>query len=309
MRVLVTGAAGFIGSWAMKELPGHGLDVSGTDKEGAEGILRADITDLLKLLKVFEFVRPDAVIHLAAISGSTGKNEAEQSLRQPYLNFHVNSLGTLNVAEACRMMNVPSIVYLSTFAVYGRIPRERLPINEETQTNPEHAYAVSKLEGEETLRTYSSDFGITTTIIRAPFVVGEHQRERNVVREFIDSASKGQDLLIFGDGSHVREFIHPSDLAAAFAAAVRKARDMSTPSDLFIVGNTPITMRELASKVVKEVGRGSVVFDSTSIDRTFDQRTDFAKARQLLSWEPKISIDEIIHRVVATEYSSPKRTD
>ena len=101
MRVLVTGAVGFIGSHTMKELFNRGFDVIGTDVAASNGVLPADITELQQVITVIEKVRPDAVIHLAAISGTTGKNEAEQSLRQPLLNFRVNVLGTANICEAC----------------------------------------------------------------------------------------------------------------------------------------------------------------------------------------------------------------
>jgi nucleoside-diphosphate-sugar epimerase len=303
MRVLVTGAAGFVGSWIMKEIPSLGLEAVGTDKTGSAGIEAADITDKAQLLHVVNQVKPDAVLHLAAISGSTGKNEAEQSLRQPHLNFSVNAFGTLNVVEVCRILQVKNILYMSTFAVYGRVAKENLPITENTPTSPEHAYAISKLQGEQIVQSYSIDYGLKSVIIRAPFIVGERQLERNVVQEFIESARMGKPLVIYGSGSHSREFLHPVDLASVFAKAVEYINGSSLHSELFVVGNAPVTMQQLAEKVVNEVGSGSVEFAKMSSDRTFDQVTSTGKARELLSWEPRISIDEIIHRIVS-DYSA-----
>ena len=301
MRVLVTGASGFIGSHTMKELSNRGFDVMGTDVAASNGVLPVDITELQQVVTVIERVRPDAVIHLAAISGTTGKNEAEQSLRQPLLNFRVNVLGTANICEACRTRGVRKLIYMSSFAVYGKTEQDRLPITEKTPTSTEHAYAVSKLAGEEVVRTYSKDFGIKAVIIRAPFVVGEHQKEKNVLREFVECATAGKSLAIRGDGRHVREFIHPVDVADAFVRAL-SFLEGDVVSELFVIGNTGVAIRDLASMVVRHVGKGQLEYFQSDTTRTFDQYCDYSKAESLLGWHPRSSVDEIVEKIIATEY-------
>jgi UDP-glucose 4-epimerase len=303
MRVLVTGAAGFIGSWVMREFRSYGHDTVGIDKVPTDGLTQVDITDFEQVTATLENLRPEAIIHLAAISGATGKNETEQSLRQPYLNFHVNTLGTLNLCEACRSKRIQRFVYMSTFAVYGKTQEDRLPITEKTETKAEHAYGVSKLMGENIVRTYSEDFAIKSIIFRTPFVVGEYQKERNVVRELVESAMNGQELLIYGEGTHVREFIHPTDLADAFRRAIEYESPSGRSSELFVLGNKRISIRELANRIVKRAGKGSISFAKTEVDRTFDQYTDYAKIRSELKWAPRLGIDDIIDRIISTEFS------
>jgi UDP-glucose 4-epimerase len=300
MNVLVTGGAGFIGSWTVAEFSKKGYNVIATDKVVASGVIQTDITDLEQVLRLFDQTKPEAVIHLAAISGTTGKNEAEQSLRQPHLNFHVNVLGTANVCEACRTHGVGKLIYMSSFAVYGRTEQDRLPITEKTPTSTGHAYAVSKLAGEEVVRTYSKDFGIKSAIFRAPFIVGEHQREKNVLREFVECAAGGRNLVIHGDGKHVREFVHPSDLANAFAKALDFLNG-EVVSELFVVGNKGIAISDLARKVVGHVGRGQIEHLSNAA-RTFDQYCDYSKATSLLGWHPRMNADDIIDSIIASEY-------
>lgn len=296
MKVLVTGAAGFIGGWTVGELRKRGFDVAGTDKVAADGVHRADLTDLAQVSAVFKETKPDAVIHLGAISGSTGKNEVEQSLRQPYLNFHVNALGTANVCEACRVGGVGKLIYMSSFAVYGKTGKDRLPITEETPIALEHAYATSKYMGELAVRAYSEDFKIRSAIFRAPFIVGEGQRERNVVKEFVESVLGDKELVIFGEGKHVREFIHPSDLADAYARALAGLDGFGSMNEVFVLGNSPVAIKDLAAQVIKQAGKGTIKHLHQSVDRTFDQYSDYSKAKRLLGWSPKLQIESIIEK-------------
>lgn len=302
MRVLVTGAAGFIGSWTASILLERGHEVIGTDLLEANGVKKTDITNFEALNELVAKEKPEAVIHLAAVSGSTGKNEIEQSLRQAYQNFRVNTLGTVNICEASRRNGVKKLVYMSTFAVYGRTGPERLPITPETPVSLEHAYAHSKYAGELGVRNYSADFGVKSVIFRTPFIVGERQRERNAVREFIETAMDDGELVVFGEGHHVREFIHPSDLVDAFNRALIRMDGFEDPSELIVLGNDPISMRELANETIRTVGQGKLKFIPDSGGRAFDQYADYAKAKELLGWHPGLSVKQILARIVANDY-------
>ena len=302
MRILVTGAGGFIGGWTLNELARRGHDPIGTDKVVRSNLVRADITNLEGVVRMFQRVKPDAVVHLAAISGSTGKNEAEQSLRQPHENFNVNVLGTANICEAARKTGVKRLVYMSSFALYGRTSKDRLPVTPTTPLSLEHAYANSKYMGELVLRTYSDDFSLKSAIFRAPFVSGEHQRERSVLMEFIESAVRGIDLVIFGRGEHVREFLHPVDVVDAFVRVLSHLEQSKDPCETFVLGNTPIKIKDLAQLVIQKVGKGNVKYVVQAVDRAFDQYSDYSKATQDLGWKPTISVSEIVDRIIASDF-------
>jgi len=113
VRILVTGAAGFIGSWALAELERRMYNPVGADKISAPNLIQCDVTNLGSLIQLFERVKPAAVVRLAAISGSTRKNEAEQNMRQPEKNFNTNVIETTNICEATRKTRVRS------FSLYG----------------------------------------------------------------------------------------------------------------------------------------------------------------------------------------------
>lgn len=172
MKILVKGAAGFIENQTVAELSRRGHDIVATDKISGGGIMQTDITDLKGVISLLEQTKPEAVVHLAAAGGTTGKNEIEQSLRQVRLNYLVNVMGTANVCEACRLVGTSRIVYMSTFAVFGRTDAERLPITSETPVRLEYAYSSSKYAGELVFKNYSPDFGIRSAIFRTPFVAG-----------------------------------------------------------------------------------------------------------------------------------------
>ena len=302
MNVLVTGAAGFVGGWAVNELSKGDHVIIGTDKAIKANVMQADITNLEQVLKLFEQTKPDVVIHLGAISGSTGKNEAEQSMRQPLENFSVNALGTANICEASRKSSVSKLVYMSSFALYGRTMKDRLPVSPTTPLALEHAYANSKYMGELVVKTYAQDFGLKAIIFRAPFISGEHQRERSVLMEFIESATQGNDLVIFGRGEHVREFVHPIDVVGAFKRAISHMEESKEHCETFVLGNTPIKIKDLAQLVIQKVGKGSVKQVEQAIDRAFDQYSDYSKATQELGWKPTITVPEIIERIVASDF-------
>jgi UDP-glucose 4-epimerase len=298
MKVLVTGAAGFIGTWTTSQLVKEGHEVTATDLAPKPGVVQIDITQLDEVNDLVKQVKPDAVIHLAAISGSTGQNEIEQSMRQAYLNYKVNVLGTVNVCEAIRRNAVRFVIYMSSFAVYGRTGPERLPIREETPVSLEHAYANSKYAGELVVRNYSADFGIRSVVFRTPFIVGEGQIERNMVREFVEAAFRGDSLLVFGDGSHVREFLHPEDLVAAYNSALGKMAGGKMKHETIVLGNAPVSMKDLAVMIIEETHQGKLKMVPDTLSRAFNQYSDYSEARRILNWQPTMGTRQIVNRVV-----------
>lgn len=298
----MTGASGFIGSWVMQNLPGH--SVFGLDRNPSSDsrVRSVDLTSLAGVTGLFEEVRPEAVIHLGAVTGATGENEIEQSMRQAYTNFSVNTLGTANVCEAARVTGVRRLIYASSFATYGRTGRDRLPITESTPVELHHAYANSKYAGELVVNTYAQDFGIRAAAFRLPFIVGERQKEKNALREFINAAEAGGELLVFGDGSQLRTFLHVQDLVRAFDRALDRLSTAAVTAknpEPFVLGSPPVSMESLARMVISHVGSGTVKYVEST--RAFSQYSDYTKAREFLGWYPSVSTTEIVRRMVAAD--------
>lgn len=283
MKVHITGGKGFLGPYVAGALaPEHEVEI--TDLDGL------DVMDLDAAAAHLAKSKPDVVVHLAGLTG------AEGSLRQPYEFFRVNSFGTLNVMEACRRAGVDKVVFMSTLTVHGAT--EGSSVREEASYEPRHPYAGSKASAELIVKTYSRSYCIRAVILRATLVAGEGQREPNAVTEFVRKALEGGVLEIYGEGDHAREWLHPSDLAAAVRSAVRHlAGGDGGGCETFIVSSgRPLSMRELAERVISVVGKGRVEFQPAT-RQAFSLCSAPEKAKRVLGWAPKVSMDEIIRRI------------
>lgn len=285
----------------VNELQSEGCEVFPLDILSEDNAITVDVTDLSKVKAILGSIRPDVVIHLAAMVGRTGKTAGAESMRQPYEYFNVNVAGTLSLFETSRCLQIGRIVCLSSFSAYGIAD---CPIDEETMLHPTTPYGYSKVCMEEIARCYATAYGIKTVIFRPTLVCGEGQRELNVLREFVTSALCDVPLTVLGEGSHVREFLHPQDVVRAISTGINYLSKMETPYDVFVLGNKPISMVELAALVIRNVGKGSIVFKPAT-SQVFDQFTNHSKARRVLGWAPTIGIDELVGRVVEDVKSHP----
>ena len=234
------------------------------------------------------------MIHLAALTGSTGKGGGTESIKDPFNYLRANVLGTLCVFESCRLYNVKKLIQMSSASPYGLT---KTAITETTPLNPTNPYGFSKACADMVATCYALCYGIKTVIFRAPLLCGEGQKELNALREFVLSIKKGEAIVVFGKGEHVREWLHPKDVVDAFLKALTYFDRMSNPYEVFVLGNKPISMRNLAELIIKTAGRGHIEY-SQSTKQVFDQYTNARKAKVILGWEPRISTDDIIRRVV-----------
>ena len=209
MRVLVTGAAGFLGSHVVDRLIAEGHDVTGLDnlKRGnkslldpyvATGSLRfceADIRDIVAVKKAM--LGCDTVFHLAAQSNVMG------ALDDPDYSFESNVIGTYNVLKAASIAGVRSLVFSSSREVYGE-PR-CLPASEDLPVEPRNPYGASKLAGEAYCRVWRETMGLNCTVLRFGNLYGPRDNGR-VISIWLRRARCGQELILFG-GQQVLDFV------------------------------------------------------------------------------------------------------
>lgn len=288
MKILVTGGRGFLGTHVCQALKEYGHQVIDTDIQG-NGIF-LDVTKLDEVDQLFKRIQPELVIHLAAVVGG-GPSKAK-----PYQYFYINTLGTLNILEACRRNNIHKLIYMGSFSPFGETSK---PINELTPFKPANAYGGSKASAEFIVKTYSRCYNIKTIIFRACLIAGEGQTEYNALQEFVSCALKSDLLIIFGSGEHKREWLHPIDVAKAYALGIQYLQSMSDPFDIFNLGSgEPISMRRLAEKIIEISGSSGKIIHKSSSSVTFDQVTDTTKVRNRLGWKPEVNVSEIITRVI-----------
>ncbi len=231
--ILVTGAAGFIGSHTVERLLVEGCRVIGIDnlrtghrqnlatamQHPAFEFIEGDVAADNFLDRVVGKVAPTAVIHLAALVS------VPESIADPALNYRLNLYATQLVAEAVRRHRVPRVVFASSAAVYGN--SQSFPLAESAYTHPISPYGAAKLASEALLLGHAASFGFTARCQRFFNVYGPRQDPSSsysgVISLFLKNFRAGAPVTVFGDGLNTRDFISVRDVATAnVLAALRE---------------------------------------------------------------------------------------
>lgn len=303
MRVLVTGAAGFIGSRLCQRLLDFGIEVHGLDdlSRGSlekirmlknRGMLfhKADIRDGAAVLDVLSDVRPDAVIHLAALIS------VEESMRFPELYMEVNAEGTKKLVDAANKAGVSRLVHASSAAVYGE--PIKLPVAEDHPTRPLSPYGLSKLMSEEYV--VSGFMGREKSLIFRIFNVygpGQRPEYAGVITKFMERLSEGRPPIIFGDGNQTRDFIHVDDVVEAFIRALEIPLERATIVNLG--SGRPVKIIELARIMTKLYGMEAEPIHAPPRPGDIrDSYADISLARKVLGWSPRISLEDGLRKLI-----------
>jgi len=304
-QVLVTGAAGFIGTHLGRALGAAGASVCGLDlrpsPNGAPAPwFTADIRDIPP--RALRGMRLDVVVHLAAIVG------VEAAAADPAATRSVIVDGTARVLAAARHVGDPTVLYLSSSEVYGEAAA--LPITEDTPLRPRSPYGAAKAEAEELVAEYGRDSGAAVTVIRPFNVYGPGQRADFVVPRFVGRALAGQPLPVVSDGAQLRTFTYVDDLVhGVLAALVRRGPAGRTYN---VGGADARTVADLAALVIAETGGDAHVvagLDPAELGRPAETeiRNRVASSRRAhreLGFTPRISLRDGVREVVRAEAAS-----
>ena len=304
MRVLVTGAAGFIGRWVVGELLDAGHDVLPIDNlvasdersleefaghPGLRPFERGDVRDAAACRRWLTDV--DAVAHLAA------SISVQESIDDPATTFENDVVGTFNVLEAARRTGA-RVLFMSTCMVYDRA--DRTGIAEGHPTKPASPYAAAKLAGEALTLSYHHAYGLPTTVVRPFNTYGPFQRsvgEGGVVAIFTRRSILGEDLRIFGDGTQTRDLLYVEDCARFVVAALTSDRAVGR---LLNAGTgMDVSVNELATLVEPDPRRIVHVPHIHPQSEIAVLRCDPSLAGELLDWRPTVALPEGLARVRA----------
>jgi len=286
MRILVTGAAGFIGFHVARRLLARGDSVVGFDVvndyydpaikearlkglEGTNGdfsFVRENIADRDAVTRVFAEHRFDRVIHLAAQAG------VRYSLENPHAYVESNLVGFTNILEGCRHAEVAHLTYASTSSVYGA--NTRLPFSEhDGADHPLQFYAATKRANELMAHSYSHLFRLPTTGLRFFTVYGPWGRPDMAFFSFTRSIFAGEPIKLFNNGHHTRDFTYVDDIAdgviraSDYVAKPDPAWDASSPdpatSDapyrIFNIGNAqPVELTAYVEALEEAIGKKAI---------------------------------------------------
>jgi UDP-glucose 4-epimerase len=299
--VLVTGAAGFIGSNLVGRLLEDGKRVIGVDdlSTGSLGNLaevRArhagrfefDRLDVRQggVAALVERLRPEVVYHLAA------QVDVRRSVNDPLHDAAVNVLGTIAVLEAARRGGVRKVVYASSIGSYGEPDVDSLPIDESFALPALSPYGASKRVAVDYLATYHELYGLEWTALTLANVYGPHQTtsgEGGVVATFIGRLLEGQPCTIYGDGEQSRDFVFVDDVVHAFVLAA----DRAGGERLMVGTGQRTTINQLYHALAAATGRRDEARREPA--RTGEIRhscVDATRARELLGWKPWTTLEE-----------------
>jgi len=312
MRILVTGGAGFIGGHLAERFVGGGHDVvvldtldsfydvgikrhnietareAGSETDGSYELLEASVTDPEAVLDAVSGV--DVVFHQAAQAG------VRVSVADPKTAHRVNVDGTMNVLEAARKTDVRRVVHASSSSVYGK--PEYLPYDEAHPTEPVSPYGASKLAAEHYTRVYNEVYGLPTVSLRYFTVYGPRMRPNMAFTNFVSRCLHGESPVIYGDGTQTRDFTYVKDIADANAALLERG---DADGEVVNIGSGGrITIDELAQVIRDEIDPSiDIVYDDAREGDAEHTHADVDKARELLDYEPSVSIKEGARKFVA----------
>lgn len=306
MNVLVTGCAGFIGWRVSALLLAEGHRVTGVDNlndaydprlkrwrlaelEGHRGFSfhLVDVCDQQAIEAVFAAGPFDAVIHLAARAG------VRPSVKDPWAYVEANVTGALNLLDLCRRHGAGKFVLASTSSLYGDGPR---PFREDQPTDrPLSPYAASKKAAEVLCHAYHHLYGLDVTVLRYFTVYGPAGRPDMSVFRFVRWIAEGEAVVLHGDGSQERDFTFVDDVARGTLLALRPAG-----YEVINLGSDrPVSVRSILSLLQELLGRDAVITQKpvhpADVRATW---ADIGKARALLGWEPRTSLEEGLRRTV-----------
>lgn len=308
-RILVTGAAGFIGSHTCDALLARGDYVAGVDCfdsfydpaikhrniAGAQHsdqfrLHQVDICNEAALMRVFESEKPDVVVHLAARAG------VRPSLENPNLYHRVNIIGSQHILDACRKYKPSHLVFASSSSVYGGIKetpfRETMPCD-----RPVSPYAATKRMNELMAHVYHRVYGVRVTLLRFFTVYGPRQRPEMAIHKFTQLIDGGKPVPLFGDGLSLRDYTYITDIIDG----VLKSVDMPFDYEIFNLGESHTTsLQQLVEMLTELLGKPANIepfpFPPSDMQMTY---ADIGKARKMLGYAPRTSMREGLERFIA----------
>jgi dTDP-glucose 4,6-dehydratase len=303
MRIIVTGAAGFLGSHLCDRLVGAGHDVVGIDN-----LITGNLSNLNALLGVKQFTfiqhditRPlilDGPIH--QIYHFASPASPVDYAKFPIQTLKVGALGTLNVLGIAKTHQA-RVLIASTSEVYGDPlvhPQTESYWGNVNPIGDRSCYDESKRFAEALMMAYHHEHGIETRIMRIFNTYGPRMRlnDGRAIPNFLTQALRGEDITVYGDGSQTRSFCYVSDL---IDGAIRLMNStVNTPVN---IGNpNEMTLIEMATKIkIETQSKAEIVFKPLPSDDPKVRRPDITKALRLLEWSPKVELDEGLKSTIA----------
>lgn len=291
-RIIVTGNAGSIGTRLVEALLGKGYHVMGYDQKESNPPHKmcktwiGDFTFKDNAMTIFDLASPDVCYHLGAVT------DVNWARLHPLETMQINVVGTMNVAYACMTHGV-LLNYVSSCAVYGKTPEH--PSREDSLKCPAEIYGCTKHAAERVIEGFASVSDLRYNIARPSTGIGEGMRKVLAPYIFLEKAWKGERISIHGSGLQTRPFVYLGDIVDGL---VRLA-DVNCNEAFNFGGDKDVSVLELAHKCLGLFGKDAaenIDFIEDRPGQVMDEVIDSSKAKRVLGWTPKVSVDEALQK-------------
>jgi UDP-glucose 4-epimerase len=293
MRIFIIGGAGFIGIHLCKKLLelNHNITIydnfSNSLQENFSSIIKQKVTlisgDILDYSKLVTSMKNhDVVIHLAA------QISVSESIKNPKLTFDVNVDGTQNVLNACLQNDITKIIATSTAAVYQNTSTKTI-LNETSPVEPLSPYGISKLQMEKKIIDFASIHKIPAIILRLfnVYGIGQSLEYAGVITKFKENIQNNSPLIIFGDGSAIRDFVHVDDVVDSIILSILHSKNFICN----IASGTSTSVSDLAKTMITISGKDTkILYNPSRSGEIMFSIADISKAKETLNFIPKISL-------------------
>ena len=310
MKILVTGAAGFIGSHLcealVKEHEVVGLDnfcdyydikikrknLRELAKFDNFQIIKEDIRSKSKLEDIFSHHKFDLIIHLAAMAG------VRPSIADPVLYTEVNINGTVNLLEQCKKHSIKKFIFASSSSVYGN--NKKVPFAESDSVDfPISPYAATKKAGELICHTYHHLEQISMICLRFFTVYGPRQRPDLAIHKFAQKILDDEVISVFGNGSTKRDYTYIDDIIDGILKSIAFVNN-GHHYEIFNLGESQtISLSKMIETIENSLGKRAkreiLSLQPGDVDQTF---ADISKARKLLDYDPKTNFEDGVNKFV-----------
>ena len=303
--VLVTGAAGFIGSHAAEALRASGYAVIGVDnfcdfydrrwkeanlKTAKIDVEEMDITDGPAISRLIGRIKPYAILHLAAMAG------VRPSIERPVYYSKINVEGTTHLLQAAVENKVAKFLFASSSSVYGN--QKKVPFSEEDDVNePISPYAATKRAGELICHSYWHLYRMPISCLRFFTVYGPRQRPDLAIHKFTRLIAAGKPIPIFGDGSSSRDYTYVADIVRGILAALERCDRYRIYN---LGGSEPVTLSHLVSELENALGKKATIdrrpAQPGDVERTF---ADLTRSTAELGYRPQTPLSNGLRKFVS----------
>lgn len=309
MKILVTGAAGFIGSnfvlYMMDKYKDAEIVVvdsmtyaadmnylSAVSESPRFMFYNADIAEKMRIFKVFDRERPDIVVNFAA------ESHVDRSIESPDVFLRTNIIGVGTLMDAALEFGTKRFHQISTDEVYGDLPLDGgEPFTENSRLNPSSPYSASKASADMLVGSYVRTFGLNATVTRCSNNYGPHQFSEKLIPKIVGRALRGEKIPIYGDGKNVRDWISVYDHCRAVDAVIRGGR----AGEIYNVGaSMEISNIDLTAKILSLMGKSEelieLVPDRAGHDRRYSLNCE--KIKREIDWSPEADFEKELYATV-----------